>query len=144
MKQEEKKLTSNFKYLRNLYGYTQDETAEAVHLARCTYTLLENGTKVPLTDTFLKLSEFYGISIDAIVRMEPEKIINDLIYTDRCRDYVVRLLQIYNNLSGEGKATLLCEARQLVEEEKAGNLPHFNPEGPGPGRKVPYIRNRNK
>ena len=41
-------IAENLKYLRNFYGYTQDQVADFLHVARSTYTLLESGRKIQL------------------------------------------------------------------------------------------------
>lgn len=120
------RIAGNIRYLRQLTGNTQYTLSDVVGLARCTYAQLESGVKTPTVDTLQILAEFYGISVDTLVHMHTGKFDSHIILYDRCLKQLPRFLEIYNQLSPEGKARLNQMAEELTLEEEAGEIPGFN------------------
>lgn len=60
---------NNIKILRKRRGHTQDEVAEALSIKRPTLSGYENGVGQPNLQTLSLFSEFYGIAIDTLVKV---------------------------------------------------------------------------
>ena len=56
--------------LRESKGLTQKEAADALNMPRTTYVHYEDGSNEPKISVLVKLSAFYGISVDWIVGFE--------------------------------------------------------------------------
>ena len=121
----QKCIASNIRYLRHVFGYNQTIVANAIHLNRCTYAQFESGERVPTADTLLDLSDFYNISIDAIFQLDTQKLINDVIFYDRCKKHLTILLDTYYRLSSQGQQELLQKAKALHEMEMQGQIPGY-------------------
>ena len=55
------------KVLRNDKGLTQETFAEAIGMTVSAVSKMEIGNRVPSVDTFVLLSEFFGVTLDYIV-----------------------------------------------------------------------------
>ncbi len=62
--------TDNIKFLRKRRNLTQDEVAGALQLKRPTLSGYENGVGQPNLKTLSRFSEFYGIAIDTLVKVD--------------------------------------------------------------------------
>lgn len=60
----------NIKYLRKRRGLTQDEAATALKLKRSTLSGYENGIGHPNLGLLARFSEFYGIAIDTLIKVD--------------------------------------------------------------------------
>lgn len=63
----ELKLAENLRELRTANEYSQQYVSERIHLARQTYSLYENGKRIPDIKTVCCLAELYHISVDALL-----------------------------------------------------------------------------
>ena len=65
----------NVKFLRNSKGWTQVELANVVEVAKSNISKYESGMIEPNLETLIKLSRFFGVTIDDLLlkKMEPEK-----------------------------------------------------------------------
>ena len=61
------------KNLRNGKGISQDALGEALGISRQSVSKWEQGNSTPDIDNIGKLAEFYGVSIDSIVKGEATK-----------------------------------------------------------------------
>jgi transcriptional regulator with XRE-family HTH domain len=59
------------KQLRAEKGLNQEQLAEAMGLSRQSISKWEQGTSTPDIDNFVKLSEIYGVPIEALLKGEP-------------------------------------------------------------------------
>lgn len=62
------KLEEKLQQLRKAQGYSQEQLAEELHIARQTVGKWENGQAVPELDSLLMLSKLYGITLDRLVK----------------------------------------------------------------------------
>lgn len=62
------KLKDTLQLLRKQNGYSQEELADKIGIARQTVSKWENGQTVPELNGLLLLSELYGVTIDRIVK----------------------------------------------------------------------------
>ncbi len=60
----------NIKLLRKRRGLTQDEVATALNIKRPTLSGYENGVGHPNLNTLSRFSEFYGIAIDTLIKID--------------------------------------------------------------------------
>ena len=65
-------LQQNLKYLRKLSGKTQQEMADAMNIEKGTYASYEEGRCSPKIDGLITISDYYGTSIDVLVRKDIE------------------------------------------------------------------------
>lgn len=63
-------LSDNLVMLRRLNGYSQEEVAEKIDISRQAYAKWESGRTMPDVDKAARLAEFYGISIDSLLKTE--------------------------------------------------------------------------
>ncbi len=56
--------------LRKEKKLTQEEVADILHVHRTTYVKWEGGTALPLNDSLIMLSDFYGVSVDELLAGE--------------------------------------------------------------------------
>lgn len=63
-------LGSNLKHLRKRKRRTQDDVANAVRVPRPTYSGYENNVASPGLETLVKLSDYFGVSIDSLIRLD--------------------------------------------------------------------------
>ncbi|MBN2614079.1 MAG: LexA family transcriptional regulator [Bacteroidales bacterium] len=61
---------NNIKLLRKRKGRTQDEVAFALEMKRSTLSGYENGVAQPNLNTLMQFSEYYGITIDVLVKLD--------------------------------------------------------------------------
>ncbi len=119
----QQQVADNIKYLRHVFGYTQDDIAKIVHLSRSTYAQFELGRKIPTADTLLALSDFYNVSVDTILQIDAKKVINDVVFSDQCKKQLSQLLDAFYHLSDDSRKQLLTKARALIHEEESGAIP---------------------
>lgn len=65
---------TNLKLLRKRRGLSQEEIASQLGLTRSSYSGYENGVAEPNLENLVKFSEFYGISLDKLIKKELSKI----------------------------------------------------------------------
>ena len=58
--------------LRKQNGYSQEQLADKLGIARQTVSKWENGQAVPELNGLISLSELYGVTIDRIVKEDDE------------------------------------------------------------------------
>lgn len=64
----------NLKLLRKRRGASQEEIASELGLTRSSYSGYENGVAEPNIETLIKISEYYDISLDKLIRHDLGKI----------------------------------------------------------------------
>lgn len=65
-------LQQNLKYLRKLSGKTQQEMADVLNMEKGTYASYEEGRCSPKIMGLITISDYYGTSIDVLVRKDIE------------------------------------------------------------------------
>lgn len=70
------------KIIRNQNKLTQQQVADVLGISRSAYCGYETGRRSPDMDTFMKLSEFYGISVDKFIGKIPAKYVYDDEFVD--------------------------------------------------------------
>lgn len=58
------------KAIRKQKGYSQQKVALDLAISREALSYYENGKRSPDVDTLVKLSDYYGVSIDFLIRGE--------------------------------------------------------------------------
>lgn len=113
----QKRLAANIRYLRAIYGYTQSEIADILHISRSTYALLENGKAVPSTDTIFALADFYQIQVELLMPSKANPAISQLAALSQKNKSVIKLINTYFQLSPHGRGRLIERAEALLEAE---------------------------
>jgi len=116
----------NLKILRKNKKISQEELSKKLDLTRSTYSGYENSAAEPSLDTLIKIADFYGLSLDNLLR----KNLSELSERE-----VERILKMESlDLNGEGLRILTIkvdeeenEMVELVEEKaKAGYATGFS------------------
>ena len=115
----QKIVADNIKQFRNIFGYTQAEVAEELHICRSTYTLYELGKKTPSTDTLIDLASFYDIRLDVLLDKNTNTYIQKVFSQSRNRQDLFQLIQTYYRLPPVAQGQLLERAKVLLEKEDA-------------------------
>lgn len=63
-------LKDNLIMLRNYRGFSQEEVAEAIDISRQAYAKWESGATVPDIEKCMRLADFYGVTVDSLVKTE--------------------------------------------------------------------------
>lgn len=63
-------LKDNLVVLRNYHGYSQEYIAEKIGISRQAYAKWENGKTVPDIEKCILLSEFYGVTVDSLIKTQ--------------------------------------------------------------------------
>ena len=58
--------------LRNMYGMSQEEIAEKIGISRQAYAKWEKGATVPDIEKCKRLADFYGVTVDSLLKTETE------------------------------------------------------------------------
>ena len=61
-------LKENLVTLRNLHGYSQEDIAEKIGISRQAYAKWESGATVPDIEKSMLLADFYGVTLDSLIR----------------------------------------------------------------------------
>lgn len=63
-------LRENLAVLRNINGLSQEEISEKIGISRQAYAKWESGRTVPDIEKCKKLADFYGITVDSLIKNE--------------------------------------------------------------------------
>ena len=69
-------MKNNLKLLRKSKGYTQIAVQMKTGIEQSLLSKFENGERIPPTETLMILADFYGVSIDYILRRTENPEIN--------------------------------------------------------------------
>lgn len=120
-------VAENIRYLRNIFRYTQTQVADGIHICRSSYALYELGRKVPGADTIIDLADFYNVRVDTILQPDRDKFVKDIFFSDKYKDQLLTLVEIFYQLSPYAQGCLIERARVLLEGEQSGDMSKFNP-----------------
>ena len=65
-------MLANLKELRKEAGYSQKQIAEKLCISQQTYSDYENGKTEPTTETLIRISKIYNVSLDFLLGMEDD------------------------------------------------------------------------
>lgn len=116
------RIAENIRYLRNVFGYTQAEVSDGLHICRSTYSLFEAGKKVPGADIILDLADFYHVRVSTVLQASNDQIIADALYAREGNEVLLSLIDTYNQLSPYSQGRLLERALMMLEQD-GGVLP---------------------
>lgn len=111
-------IAENLKYLRNFYGYTQDQVADFLHISRSSYVVLELGRKIPRADLLIGLSQIYHVRIDVLLETDKQKFIHEVTFTQSNDGAVIELMELYYKLSPFAQGCLYERAEMLLDMER--------------------------
>ena len=110
-------IAANIRYLRKMYGYTQEEVSDRIHISRSTYASYESGCKIPATDTLINLADVYNISMSTLLECDNMKFLYDVISSETVPGNMENLIDIFNRLSPASRNMLMEKAEMLLELE---------------------------
>ncbi|MDA3615613.1 helix-turn-helix domain-containing protein [Polluticaenibacter yanchengensis] len=67
-------LSQNMRYLRSRIGHSQQKVADALIITRGRYSKYEDAATEPPIEMLLKISKYFGVSIDTLVSVDLGKI----------------------------------------------------------------------
>src|ERR1043165_7700168 len=67
------KIANNIRFLRQLRGLSQEEMADELEITRSRIGGYEEGRNEPPIDLLIKLSEYFHIAIDALIKGDLKK-----------------------------------------------------------------------
>ncbi len=111
------RIAANIRYLRNVFGYTQAEVSDGLHICRSTYALFEAGKKVPGADIILDLAEFYHVHASTVLQTSNDQIIADALYAKESNETLLTLMDAYYQLSPYSQGRLLERALIMLEQD---------------------------
>ena len=59
--------------LRNMYGMSQEDVAEKIGISRQAYAKWEKGATLPDIEKCKRLADFYGVTVDSLLKTEKEE-----------------------------------------------------------------------
>ena len=66
-------LKENLIMLRNMYGMSQEDVAEKISISRQAYAKWEKGATLPDIEKCKRLADFYGVTVDSLLKTEKEE-----------------------------------------------------------------------
>lgn len=97
------------KELRKAKGISLKELGSIVGVAESTMSLYENGKRQPDYETLLKLAEFFGVTVDYLLRGSNE--------SECLPEELVILNRVARKMSPENRKKLLDMARIMFKED---------------------------
>lgn len=66
-------LSGNLKYLRRIMEYTQTDMCRLLKISQPALANYENGTRVPTIEALVNISEFFGVTVDDLLKKDLSK-----------------------------------------------------------------------
>lgn len=103
-------LSDNIRILRDRHRLTQQKTADALKITRGRYVKYEDGSSEPPIDILVRISKFFGVSIDLLLTVDIKKYpLEDLSSLPNNRV----ILPIMVDARGENKIELVPQRAQM-------------------------------
>lgn len=129
MKIDTEILSNNIKHLRIQKGWSQEDLAADIHIARSTYSTYETGAKVPDLQTIDALAAKFDIGFEGLVSYDLRDGLVSRIYLEQDNEDLVKLLNDYQNLSAASKNLVVENLRILLEREYVFYQSYANKKG---------------
>ncbi|MDO8226139.1 helix-turn-helix domain-containing protein [Bacillus cabrialesii] len=101
----------------------QEDVAKALGIARSTYGAYEQGKREPDHATLIKIADYYGVTIDYLLRDEPESTKNE-IFNEQARKILEDPDTLVAAADGKITASILEAAQRIIAEQlKSGRQP---------------------
>lgn len=111
------RLASSIKNLRLVYRYTQTQVADRLHMSRSAYALLESGKRNPSIGVIIDLAEIYGVNPEVILNANETHIFDLMDCTDKHKLQLIKLIDIYDQLTPYMRGCLMERAEVLLTTE---------------------------
>lgn len=98
-KDEMSDFQKNLILYRKMSGLTQKELATKLQISPTTLAGYENAGKEPKVSTLIKLADFFGVSVDNLVRETPKNLKDALQLRDYLYDVAVKSFQQFETTS---------------------------------------------
>lgn len=107
----------NLRMLRTMNGFSQEEIAEKLYVARSTYSAYETGSKIPDLQFIDAACSFYDIGIETLLEHDISRGFLRRIYFDDSNSQLVRLMNDFERLSVTAKKIIMERVDTLLEKE---------------------------
>ncbi len=107
-------LKDQLKYFREKKGLTKKQVADGVGVSERAYIAYEYGERDVSTDTLIKLAKFFGVTVDCLLGLEPQK--DPFADLNLCKEDEQAVIDKYMSLPASVRAVLLDVLRQLGGE----------------------------
>jgi transcriptional regulator with XRE-family HTH domain len=114
----QQRIAENIRYLRIFRGYTQNEMAEYLQIARSSYHYIEAGKKPPRADVLVQLTSLYDLEIEVLLEQDREQFMRKVVHAYGKDQRTQTLENIYLKLSPFARGCLVERARMLLEEQE--------------------------
>lgn len=116
---------ARLKAIRLHRGERQAVVAEAVGMARPSLSMLENGHDSPGLDLIVALADYYGVSLDHLVRGTPLAGL-DATFDPSQKEEEGIVLRLWRRLKPDQKEVVALTMNALLRPEDRASLPHQN------------------
>lgn len=107
-------LAASIKNLRLVHRYTQTFVADMLHMSRSSYAFLEAGKRSPSIGVILDLADIYSVNPDVILNASKTQNFNLMDYAGINKLQLIKLVDIYNQLSPYMRGCLMERAEVLL------------------------------
>lgn len=111
------KIATNLKMLRTSKGLSQTEIAAMLDIDRSSFALYESGRRIPDAEALLKIARYFGIRMELLLEVEPDKIVSEAIDAEICEEGERELLSLFRAMTLFSRGRLLEKAQELVKED---------------------------
>ena len=111
-------VSKNLRFLRLVYGYTQQEIADILGIGRTAYHAIEHGGRQLDLELISILADFYEIDINYLVTLDICEQIMTMIKVDQERIRASVFLDRYFSLSRSGREQIRDEILGIAEHER--------------------------
>ena len=121
------KLDEKLLLLRKKYGYSQEQLADKLEVARQTIGKWENGQAIPEIGIFIKLSELYSVTIDRLIKDDECNITlfnNDEVKVKSLIEFLIEAKK--NTYAAYGKETDSCRIASHDLAYTLGNYKYYD------------------
>lgn len=118
---QNKTINKNLRFLRLVFGYSQEELAENFHMGRSTYHSYEHGYKMPDYELVCYIADFYNIGVDYLVSIDITEQMVGLLSPERKDANAIEFLKKYLELSRGGRDQIKEELEEIYTGEQKYN-----------------------
>lgn len=111
-------VSKNIKFLRLIYGYSQQEISDMLRMSRGAYVKMENGGKQLDFEILAALSDFYDVDITYLVSYDICDQMLNMIRVDQEAVRASSFIESFFHLSRNGKEQIRSVVYEIAEHEK--------------------------
>ena len=108
----------NMKFLRQLYGYSQQYISDFLHMSKSTYCALETGKKSPDWECLCVLSRLYSLDCYHLVCVDITRQTLTMLHTDHVAVNLISFIERFLCLSPYSRDLIKSQIISLYESEE--------------------------